>query len=504
VSGAGGESLAGGLMVCGTTSDAGKSTLVAGLCRLLARRGVRVAPYKAQNMALNSAVTAGGHEIGRAQAAQALAAGIEAEVAMNPVLLKPSSDRSSQVVVMGKPWASLDAAGYQDAKRDLWPVVTEQLRSLRERFDVVLCEGAGSPAEINLLDGDLVNLRLAHHAGLPAILVGDIDRGGVFAALYGTVGLLPDDLRQLVRAFVVNKFRGDPAVLGRAPSELERRTGVPTVGVVPWLEGIGIDAEDSLALRSVWPGEPAAGSLDVAVVSLPRVSNVTDVDALRVEPDVAVRLVASAASLGRPDLVVLPGTKSTVADLAWLRRTGLAGAVAGLAAPGGPTTVLGVCGGFQMLGETIDDPVESREPCSVTGLGLLPVRTRFAADKLTRRVRGAALGRRFDGYEIHHGRTEPVDPWVALDSGPGWDGSRRADGGVWGTSVHGLFESDGVRSAFLSGVADRAGKAWMPSGVSFANARQARFDAIADALEVHLDVEFVTALIASAGSRAVA
>ena len=517
-----GASLAGGLMVCGTTSDAGKTTVVTGLCRLLARRGLSVAPFKAQNMALNSAVTAGGQEIGRAQYAQAQAAGVPAEAAMNPILLKPQSDRTSQVVVMGRPWKTLDAAAYHRAKGQLRGVVAEQLEDLRRRFDVVICEGAGSPAEINLLDGDIVNLPLAKAASLPAVVVGDIDRGGVFAALYGTVALLPAELRPLVRGFIVNKFRGDPALLAAGPAELERRTGVPTLGVLPWMDGLGVDAEDSLALSSAWraggraPSPPGADGLDVAVVRLPRISNFTDLDALAAEPGVTVRLVDSAAGLGRPDLVVLPGTKATVADLAWLRERGLADALAGLAgAAGEDSTILGICGGYQMLGRRVRDPgVEERAPASVEGLGLLAVETEMRADKVTRACGGFALGERVAGYEIRHGRTYPSGaaaavpagegPWMTLD-GPGGaaaEGFSAGGGRVLGTSVHGLFESDAFRERFLAAVAARAGRSWRPGGVRFAAERAARFDRLADALEEHVDVAGIERLIEASARRA--
>jgi adenosylcobyric acid synthase len=497
--------MSGGLMVCGTTSDSGKTTVVTGLCRLLARRGVRVAPFKAQNMALNSAVTAQGHEIGRAQAAQAQAAGVAPEAAMNPILLKPTSSRSSQVVVMGRPWAVLDAADYQKAKADLWPIVIEQLEGLRGRYDVVLCEGAGSPAEINLLEHDVVNLRVAEAAGFPAILVGDIDRGGVFAAMFGTVALLPDEWRRLIRGFVINKFRGDPALLREGPADLERRTGIPTLGVIPWLDEVGIDAEDSLALRTAWPnaGAGATGAkskaiLDIAVVRLPHISNFTDFDALAVEPEVRLRAVESPASLGHPDLVILPGSKSTVADLDWLRRTGLADALTALSRRRPQeSTILGVCGGYQMLGEEIDDRVEAKDPVRVTGLGLLPVKTVFHPEKITRGAQGTAFGRPVSGYEIHHGRTDPANPWLEL--GSGLEGSEAGGGAVLGTSVHGLFESDAFRDAFLRAVAVRAGRPWTGANVSFAAARAARFDRLADAMENHLDMPAIDALIEQSG-----
>jgi adenosylcobyric acid synthase len=495
-------------MVCGTASNSGKSTVVAGLCRLLARRGIRVAPFKAQNMALNSAVTPAGHEIGRAQAAQAQAAGIPPDVTMNPVLLKPQSDRTSQVIVMGRPWRTLDAAGYQQAKPSLLNLVLEQLAALRARFDVVLCEGAGSPAEINLLDGDIVNLRIAREAGLAAIVVGDIDRGGVFAALFGTVALLPDDLRATVAGFLINKLRGDPTLLAGGPEELARRTGIPTLGVLPWMAGLGLDAEDSLALSAGWPHAGAdagtrpgrGGALDVAVVPFPRISNFTDLDPLAVEPGVTLRLVHSGGALGRPDLLVLPGSKSTVADLDWLHQRGLATAITALARePAGGTTILGICGGYQMLGRRIDDRVESDPPRAVSALGLLPVDTVFNASKVTCWTTGRALGRPVTGYEIHHGRTGSPDGWIHLTEGPrATEGCRSATGQVLGTNLHGVFEADGFRGAFLAAVADRAGRTWVPGGVSFAAARQAQFDRLADALEEHVDLGALERLIGQA------
>jgi len=486
----------GGLMVCGTGSDVGKSSVVAGLCRLLHRRGVRVAPFKSQNMALNSYVTRSGHEIGRAQGVQALAAGAEPEVAMNPILLKPTGERTSQVVVMGRAVAVLDAAGYQAEKARLWPAVLAALADLRGRFDVVVLEGAGSAAEINLLDSDLVNLRLAAAAGVPAVVVGDIDRGGVFAALYGTVALLPDDLRPLVRGFVVNKLRGDPALLGDGPAELERRCGVPTLGVVPWLHDVDLDAEDSLALaRRARPAPPDGQTLDVAVVRFPRISNFTDVDALALEPGVAVRYVADVAALGAPDLVVLPGTKSTVADLDWLRGRALDQAIRSSGA-----SVLGVCGGYQMLGRAIVDDVESGRG-RVDGLGWLDVETTFAPDKVTRQRRGTALGHRVSGYEIRHGTTTGGRPWIHLDDAYGLGPEGAEAGATRGSSLHGIFEEDAFRSAFLAEVAARRGKRFTPSGVSFAAARQAQLDRLADVLEAHLDLAAIDVLLKEGAPR---
>ncbi len=486
-------------MVCGTASDVGKSHVVTGLCRLLARRGVRVAPFKAQNMSLNSWVTAAGHEIGRAQGVQALAAGVEPEVAMNPILLKPTGERTSQVVVMGRPRAHLDAAAYHAGKPALFSLVLEALADLRSRFEVVVAEGAGSPTEINLLAHDIVNLPLAARAGLPAIVVGDIDRGGVFAALYGTVALLPDRYRTLVRGFVVNKFRGDPALLRDAAAELEHRCGVPTLGVLPWLHDVAIDAEDSLALSGVPPGarSPAVGdSLDVAAVRFPRMANFTDLDALALEPGVEVRLVADARAVGRPDLVILPGTKATVDDLDWLQDRGLDRAIASCGA-----LVLGICGGVQMMGRRITDHVESVQG-EVNALAWLDVSTTFGPDKLTRQRRGHAMGEEVSGYQIHHGRVtrhQGAAPWIHLHDRYGEldEGAiDRAHSRYFGTTLHGLFESDGFRAAFLTEVGRRAGKQFVPGGASFAGARGAQFDRLADVVEDHLDREALDDIIA--------
>jgi adenosylcobyric acid synthase len=486
-------------MVCGTTSDAGKSHVVTGLCRLLARRGIRVAPFKAQNMALNSYVTPSGHEIGRAQGVQALAAGAEPEVAMNPILLKPTGERTSQVVILGCPVGHLDAAAYHQLKPSLLTTVLDALADLRRRFDVVICEGAGSPAEINLLDHDIVNLRVAAAAGLPALVVGDIDRGGVFAALYGTVALLPDEYKALVRGFVINKFRGDPALLGDGLADLERRCGVPTLGVLPWVHDVALDAEDSLSLSGRRPrasGSAVAEALDVAVVTFPRISNFTDLDALAIEAGVTLRMVDDAAGLGSPDLVVFPGTKSTVADLEWLRGRGLDVAV--IAARDGGATVLGICGGYQMLGHTITDHVESGRGV-VEGLGWLDVSTTFDADKITRQRVGRALGHRLTGYEIHHGitvRDASAVGWVELDDRYGESIEGATTGGVLGTALHGVLESDGFRAALLKSVAARRGKRWASAGVKFGAAREAQFDRLADMLEGHLDLPALEHLIA--------
>lgn len=484
-------------MVCGTASDVGKSHVVTGLCRVLQRKGLDVAPFKAQNMALNSFATRAGHEIGRAQATQAFAARIEPEVAMNPILLKPTGERTSQVVVMGRPVAHLDAVAYQKEKARLFPIVLDALQSLRDRFDVVVLEGAGGAAEINLLEDDIVNLRLAERAGVPAIVVADIDRGGAFAALYGTVALLPPELQRLVRGFVINKFRGDPSLLDDGLLDLERRCGVPTLGVLPYLHDVALDAEDSLSLSGHRPRSQqgrVGDGLDVAVLRFPRIANFTDFDPLAIEPGVTVRFVDDPAALGTPDLIILPGTKATVADLRWLRGRGLDRAIAGARRDG--SVVLGICGGYQMMGQSIADGVESDE-AKVEGLGWLDVRTVFEWDKITRQRRGTFATHRVTGYEIRHGRAHGGVPWIRLDDvhGAEGDGATANDGQVLGTSLHGLFEEDGFRAAFLTDIGRRRRKAFVPARVSFAAARDTQIDRLADMIEAHLDLGTVAALI---------
>ncbi|MEV5893372.1 cobyric acid synthase [Nonomuraea fuscirosea] len=475
----------GALLVAGTTSDAGKSVVTAGICRWLARQGVRVAPFKAQNMSLNSYVTADGAEIGRAQAAQARAAGLEPVADMNPVLLKPGSDRRSQVVLMGRPVADVDAMEYGALKDLLRTTALEALTRLREQYDVVVCEGAGSPAEINLRRADIANMGLARAADLPVLVVGDIDRGGVFAAFYGTVGLLDAADQALVSGFVVNKFRGAKELLQPGLDMIGRLTGREVYGVLPWLDGPWLDVEDSLALdgRQVAARPPyGKQTLRVAVVRLPRISNFTDVDALAAEPGVLVRFVRDPAELDDADLVVLPGSRATVDDLTWLRERGLAAA---LRERGGP--VLGICGGFQMLGREIVDEVESGAGL-VEGLGLLPVRITFERDKRLARPEGQAYGERVRGYEIHHGvaTVEGGEPFL--------DGCRQ--GNVWGTTWHGALENDGFRRAFLTDVAARAGRDFVPDpGTDFAALREERLDALGDLVEQHLDTGALLHLI---------
>jgi adenosylcobyric acid synthase len=479
--------MSGALLVAGTTSDAGKSMLVAGLCRLLARKGVRVAPFKAQNMSNNSAVTVEGGEIGRAQATQARAAGLAPSIRFNPILLKPGSDRTSQLVVKGRVAGTVAAADYIEHRDRLAEVVADELVSLRAEFDAVICEGAGSPAEINLRATDLANMGLARAADLPVVVVGDIDRGGLLAHLFGTVAVLAPDDQALIAGFVVNKFRGDPALLAPGLTQLEHLTGRPTYGVIPFDDGFWLDTEDSVSVqahRVVGRPQPPVGEqwLRVAAIRLPRISNSTDVEALACEPGVLVRWVTDPADLPDADVVVIPGSKATVADLNWLRDRGLADGVTAHARSG--RAVLGICGGFQMLCRRIDDPVESGAG-SVDGLGLLDADIVFAADKTLRRHETP-----LHGYEIHHGQVSRAadDDWLGV-------GVRRAE--VYGTHWHGLFDNDELRRRWLAGVAAAAARHGftVADDVDVSARRDAQLDLMADLLAAHADVDALLGLL---------
>jgi adenosylcobyric acid synthase len=487
------------LMVQGTASGVGKSLLAAALCRIFARAGYRVAPFKSQNMALNAAVTLEGGEIGRAQAAQAAAAGIEATIDMNPILLKPEPGDRSQVVVRGRAVTSVTWREYQRMQAELLPIVAESLARLRRAFHLVIIEGAGSPAEINLRDSDIVNMRVARMADAPVLLVGDIDRGGVFAALLGTLALLDPPDRARIGGLIVNRFRGDETVLAPGLAELSARSGVPVLGVVPYLESRLVPSEDSLDLddRARW-GAP--GAIDVAVVRLPLISNFDEFEPLAAEPGVHVRFVRGPDEIGGADIIVLPGSKSTVSDLRWLVASGLAQAIQRAAAEGRP--VIGVCGGYQMLGEAVHDPdrVES-DAVTTSALGLLPVVTTFAPGKTTVRVRArvgeacrvfsGAVGSEVVAYEIHSGRTSASSPApftiVERRGAPASDvdGAMSATGAVVGTYLHGLFANDSLRRALLGFLAERKGIAADPRWGTSADDKYERLaDAVARAVDV--------------------
>ncbi len=474
-----------GLLIAGTSSDAGKSLITAGLCRVFARRGILVAPFKAQNMSNNSMVCPDGSEIGRAQYLQAIAAGVEPTSAMNPVLLKPGTDRRSFVVLRGEPAGALEAGEYATGRAHLREAAFDAYSELASRFDVVLCEGAGSPAEINLRDGDYVNFGLARRFDLPVVLCGDIDRGGVLASIYGTWAIVEPEDRALLAGYLINKFRGDQSVLNPGLSELSSRTGLTSFGVVPWLTDVWLDGEDALAFAK-WPRILGRhGTLRIAVVRLPRISNATDMDALAAEPGVEVFATASPAEVADADLVVLPGTRATMSDLQWLRERGLADAVVARAAAGRP--VLGICGGHQMLAATIDDDLESGDGDAV-GLGLLPTSVRFQRDKVLGRPQGEWQGHAVAGYEIHHGV-------VTSDGGEPFPGGVRV-GNTWGTIWHGTFENDAFRRAWLTELAATVGSTWAPDAAApgFAERREHMLDTLADALERCVDVDALVAL----------
>jgi adenosylcobyric acid synthase len=472
----------GALMVAGTSSDAGKSVLVAGLCRYLKRQGVKVAPFKAQNMSLNSFVTLDGAEIGRAQAMQARAAGIEPTADMNPILLKPGSERRSHMIVRGQPDGEADAIEYRQHAPRLREVALESLNNLKKQYDVVIAEGAGSPAEINLRRTDVANMALARAANLPVIVVGDIDRGGVFAAMYGTLALLEPEDQKLISGFVINKFRGAPELLQSGLDILENLTGRKVLGVLPWREGLGIDAEDSLALDQASSQLRDTGDLTVAVVRLPRISNFTDADALAAEPGVTVAFVTSPEQTLAADLVILPGSRATVADLAWLNEHGLADAIRTRARSSKP--ILGICAGYQMLADEIDDEVESGTG-RTKGLGLLPANVKFEHDKTLTRPTGTKAT-----YEIRHGVVEINDPAAAPFPGGCRSGTTR------GTSWHGALEDDEFRRGFLKEIAAEAGSDFTPApDTNFARIREARLDLLGDLVAEHLDTTAIARLI---------
>jgi adenosylcobyric acid synthase len=480
------------LMIQGAASSVGKSLLVAGLCRLYARRGLRVAPFKAQNMSNNAGVTPDGGEIGRAQVNQAEACGILPHVDMNPVLLKPEADSRSQVVVLGRPWATLPAGAYYRHKAGLWTEVTGALARLRAAYDLVIIEGAGSPAELNLHAGDIVNMAVARHAGSPVLLAGDIDKGGIFAQLLGTVWLLEPEERALVRGLIVNKFRGDPALFVDGVRILEERSGLPVLGVVPWVPRHGIPEEDAAVLDRV-PAYGEKAALDIAVIALPRIANFDDFDPLAMEEGVRVRFVRDVESLGQPDAVILPGTKHTLADLGWLRQSGLAPAVLDRAGHG--AALVGICGGYQMLGQSISDPVGAEGGGEAPGLGLLPTTVVFADHKDTWQASARVCAPlpwldecgELRGYEIHAGSASTAAPLLEIRRSNGEvvpDGCASPDGRVWGTHLHGLFHNDRFRRPWLASL----GWQLPPRPTPAAPRGLLAYDALADVLEAALDV----------------
>lgn len=497
------------VMLQGTCSSAGKSLLTAAVCRMFARRGLRVAPFKAQNMSNNAAVCADGVEIGRSQALQAIAAGVAPTADMNPILLKPEADSRSQVILNGRPWKTLPARTYYQYRDELWLHVTAALDRLRSSYDLVVIEGAGSPAELNLREREIVNMAVARYAQSPVLLIGDIERGGVFAQLLGTLWLLTPEERALVQGLIVNKFRGDRSLFDDGVTILEERGNVPVLGVLPYLPGLFIPEEDAATLG----GSPAGADgepLDIAVIRLPRISNFDDFDPLRLDGDVRVRFVDTVADLGQPAAIILPGTKSTISDLEWLRRASLATRIVEFAKHG--TAVVGICGGFQMLGEVIQDPqhVES-DVDQVPGLGLLPTRTVFERVKATYQVRAAVRSPLFssygnellEGYEIHMGQTTGGHSWLEIVERNGAavsiaDGACSENGLVWGCYLHGLFGNDAFRRAWLRSLRESKqapAESMAGESQSYSQRLEESLERLADGVEAALDMQRLERII---------
>ena len=478
------------LMIQGAMSSVGKSFLVTALCRIFARMGVRVVPFKAQNMSNNAAVCADGGEIGRAQFTQAQACGVEATVNMNPILLKPEADARSQVIVQGRVWKTLSARGYYDHKSFLWSKVSESIDQLLAENQLVIIEGAGSPAELNLRQSDLVNMAVAAYCQAAVILVGDIDRGGIFAQLLGTLMLLAPTERALVRGMIVNKFRGDPSLFDEGINILQRRSNLPVLGTIPYIFNHFIPDEDSVPVESParLPSDEAA--IDIAIIALPRIANFDDFDPLRAEPGVSVRYVVDPQQLAAASAVVIPGTKNTLADYRWLAERGFDVRIRKFAEQGG--AVVGICGGYQMLGWRIHDPqaVESTEGV-LAALALLPLETTFFPSKITSQISARIIsksawlaplvGSAVSGYEIHCGQSTSHSPWLELGSAGQFDGAMRADGRVWGCYIHGLFHNAALRRAWLGSLG------WQTHN-SVQRSLDEDIDRIADIVEAQLDM----------------
>ena len=481
------NSMAKVIMVQGTMSNAGKSILCAGLCRIFKQDGYRVAPFKSQNMALNSFITKDGGEMGRAQVVQAEAAGIEPDVRMNPILLKPTTDVGSQVIVGGVAQGNLQAMEYCKTKRKYIPYIMECYNSLAAENDIIVIEGAGSPAEINLRQDDIVNMGMAELVDAPVLLVGDIDRGGVFAQLYGTVALLEKEEKARVKGTIVNKFRGDKAILDPGLKMLEDLCGVPVVGVVPYVR-VDIDEEDSLSER--FSRQEGQKLLDIAVIRMPRISNFTDFSPFERYQNVSVRYVSSVSQLQKPDLILLPGTKSTISDLQWLRQCGLEAAILKEAAAGTP--VFGICGGYQMLGKSIKDPkqVEAAGTTEIAGLGLLPMETVFEGEKVQTQTEGtfqvvqglfsSLNGLHYKGYEIHMGRSQQkLSPVIS-------------EGSVYGSYIHGIFDAPGITDRILQAICQEKGIDFESLGTfDMKQYKEIQYDKLADAVRSGLDMDYI-------------
>lgn len=488
------------IMIQGTMSNAGKSLLTTGLCRIFKQDGYKVAPFKSQNMALNSFITEEGMEMGRAQVMQAEAAKIKPSVLMNPILLKPTNDTGSQVIVNGEVLGTMSARDYFAYKKQLIPEVMKAYHKLEEEYDIIVIEGAGSPAEINLKQEDIVNMGMAKLAKAPVLLVGDIDRGGVFAQLVGTIMLLEEDEQRMVKGMIINKFRGDKTILDPGVKTLEEKTNIPVVGVASYME-LEVEDEDSLTER--FSGNQEVGVLDIAVIRVPRISNFTDFNALEVIPGVSLRYVKNVNELKNPDMIILPGTKNTMEDLLWLRQNGLEAAVLKKAAEG--KVIFGICGGYQMLGETLSDPEHVEAGGEIKGMGLLPMHTVFKESKTRTRVQGrfpkvegilhTLMGVQLEGYEIHMGEstlsqgaeslTEITD-MVKQESK--MDGAYCKN--VYGSYVHGIFDKEDVAKKVVEGLGEQKGiDVSNMAGVNFAEFKETQYDKLAEGLRKHLDMK---------------
>lgn len=490
------------LMVQGTMSNVGKSLVTAGLCRVFKQDGYKVAPFKSQNMALNSFITADGLEMGRAQVMQAEAAGIEPDVRMNPILLKPTNDVGSQVIVNGEIRGTMSAVDYFAYKHNLVPDIMEAFNTLSEENDIIVIEGAGSPAEVNLKDEDIVNMGMAKMAKAPVLLVGDIDRGGVFAQLIGTVNLLEENERSMVKGLVINKFRGDKTILDPGVHILEEKSGIPVVGTLPYVY-IDVEDEDSLSERLV--GSAQVDLIDIAVIRLPRISNFTDLNSLEMIPGVSVRYVKSAGELGNPDMIVVPGSKNTISDLLWMRQNGLEAAV--LKQAGAGKVVFGICGGYQILGETLSDPSGVETSGEVRGMGLLPIDTVFMEEKTRTRVSGkfhceesvfgglCGVDIQAEGYEIHMGQSELKEgakPLLTITDSV--TGETKSDGAycdkVFGSYVHGVFDGDGIGAVIVKALAKAKGVEMEDvATVSYKEYKEKQYDILADSIRANLNME---------------
>lgn len=493
------------IMIQGTMSSAGKSFLTAGLLRVLSQDGFKAAPFKSQNMALNSFITSDGLEMGRAQVTQAEAAGIQPDVCMNPILLKPTSDMGSQVIVNGEIRGNMTAAQYYQKKVELIPDIMKAYRKLEQNYDVIVIEGAGSPAEINLKENDIVNMGMANMVDAPVLLTGDIDRGGVFAQLYGTVALLTQEERKRIKGFLINKFRGDETLLAPGLSMLYEKCHIPVTGIMPYLK-VEIDDEDCLSERFQRVHKVAL--VDIAVIHLPHISNFTDFNPLERVENVSLRYVSTVNELGTPDMIILPGTKNTMDDLLWLKSNGLGEVIRQMA--GENCFVLGICGGFQMMGQTLSDPLSVEHGGDMEGLGLLPVKTIFGEAKIRSRVTGSTSMLKgvfepmskstFHGYEIHMGQTQILGKASCFSQIQDFEGGSQEEGCVFhyamGTYVHGIFESGTFLTELLKLLFDKRGLIYRPSGkVDYLTFKNQQYDLLAEAFREHMDMKQIYHII---------